>query len=129
MPDSPPPRIRVTLPDDRDLPGHLLRWRQDPDGQWWAEITLHIPATAISKVDGQDYSAVPREPATPAPRYVLATDTRLRPPVAELHQATCWTLDKPAAWLRITPIPDAAQARDQARIPGTLICTGCTPEP
>lgn len=124
----PPPRIRVTLPGGGpDLPAYLLGWDQGPDGSWRARVAVDVPAGAVHQVEGEDYAGVPRAHA--GPRYVLAVDTRLRPPEAELHLATCWILDTPAAWRRVTPIPDADQARDQARIPGTLICRECAPIP
>jgi hypothetical protein len=78
MPDSLPPRIRVALPGGGDIPGQLLRWRQDKSGTWWAEVTVHVPAAAVQQVAGEDYTAVPREPAET--RFVLSADTRTRPP-------------------------------------------------
>lgn len=126
MSDSLSPRIRVTLPEGGgDTPGRLLRWRQDEAGAWWAEVTVHVPANAVTQVDGEDYSRVPREPAPP--RYVLATDTRLTPPAAELHLATCWEISRPATWRRITPMLDGVAGPDMLRFDDTTRCPLCLP--
>lgn len=130
MTDSPPspgPQVRVTLPDGRRVTGRLLRWRQDQAGVWWAEATVYVPARAVHPVDGEDYSAVERQPAEP--RYVLSVDTRLKPPQAVLHLTTCWTLDKPGSGTRITPMPDASKARGMLRFADTAACEACKPAP
>jgi hypothetical protein len=100
-----PPTVTVRLPGGRRVTGALLRWRQNPvDHTWWAEVTTYVPAAAVAPVDGQDYAPVPREYAkSPEPGYVITADTRMSPPTAELHLATCWTIAEPAAWRRITP--------------------------
>jgi hypothetical protein len=126
MPDSLPPRIRVTLPGGRDLPGRITRWRQDKTGAWWAAVELYVPAAAVAQVDGEDYTAVPREPAEP--RYVLSADTRTRPPTVEMHAAGCWEIAQPAKWRRNTPL-SAKDARDQMLLPDTKTCPVCTPAP
>ncbi|GLW65551.1 hypothetical protein Arub01_37950 [Actinomadura rubrobrunea] len=54
-------------------PAYLLAWERLPDGAWGARIawiemegeswrgrTAHVTADDIAKLDGQDYSAVPR---------------------------------------------------------------------
>jgi hypothetical protein len=134
MPDSRPPRIRVTLPGD--TPGRITGWRQDKTGRWWAVVEVHAPADSVQQVPGEDYSSVPRTPHTPTepatnpePRYVLTADTRTTPPTAELHRADCWTIAKPAAWRRITPMPTAQDAADQLKIPDTAACDTCQPKP
>jgi hypothetical protein len=119
--------VHVTLPDGRVVTGRLLRWRQDQTGRWWAEVTQYVPAGAVRQVDGEDYSGVPREPA--GPRYVLSTDTRLKPARMELHRADCWLIAQPAAWRRLTPVPSPAVARGMLQFPDdTTACTGCRPE-
>jgi hypothetical protein len=114
-------------PRHRDLPGRITGWQQDKTGRWWAEVEVRVPAGAVQRVAGEDYTQVPRAPAEP--QFVLAADSRTRPPTAELHLATCWLIAQPAAWRRVTPLPDADQARAQLKIPGTLVCTVCRPEP
>jgi hypothetical protein len=128
-PDAPPPRVEVRLPDGRTLPGRLLAWRQGPDGRWWAQAVIQIPADAIGKVAGEDYSRVPREPVQPAgPRYVMEVDERRPNGGSTIHDADCWTLDEPADWARLTPL-DADQARGQLAFDGTTACTVCNPTP
>jgi hypothetical protein len=127
MPESVPPRIRVTLPGD--TPGRITGWRQDKTGKWWAEVTVYAPADAVQQVPGEDYSHVPREPATPEPRYVLATDTRTQPPTVELHRADCWEISRPAQWRRITPVENPEVAQAAIRAADTTPCPVCTPEP
>lgn len=128
MPDSLPPRIRVTLPGD--TLGRITGWRQDKTGRWWAEVTVYAPAAAVQQVPGEDYTHVPREPATPAEtRYVLATDTRNTPPTVELHRADCWEISQTATWRRITPVENPAVAQAAARFDDTTTCPVCTPKP
>lgn len=122
-----PPRVRVHLPGE--TPARLHRWRQDQTGRWWAEVTAYVPADAVRQVDGEDYADVPREPATPEPRYVLATDTRNTPPTVELHRADCWEISQPATWRRITPVENPAVAQAAVRFDDTTTCPVCTPKP
>jgi hypothetical protein len=127
MSDQPPPRIRVTLPGD--TAGRITGWRQDPAGQWWARVEIHAPATAVQQIPGEDYTAVPRQPAPP--RYVLATDTHTTPPTSELHQATCWEISQKTGsprW-RITPLLDGLDGPDLLRFDDTTRCTICLPDP
>ncbi|MEE4546430.1 DUF6233 domain-containing protein [Streptomyces sp. V4-01] len=130
-PTDPPPRVEVRLPGGRTLPGRLLAWRQGPDGAWWAQAIIQVPAAAIRQVAGEDYTAVPREPA-PRPSaggYVLAADTRPgQPRTAVLHAADCWTLGKAAHWTTITPVDDPDQARALLLIDDTTACDACGPE-
>ncbi len=125
--DSPDPQVRVTLPGGRVTTGRLRRWRQDQTGAWLADVALSVPAAAVQQIDGEDYSTVEREPTEP--RYVLSTDTRLKPPTLELHLATCWTLAKPATGTRITPVPDPGQARGMLTFDDTTACEVCRPKP
>lgn len=130
MPDSRPPRIRVTLPGD--APGTLHGWRQDRDGRWWGRVEVWAPAEAVQQVPGEDYTQVPRTPREPADggvEYVLATDTRDIPPTMELHKADCWAIEQPARWRRITPVPSPAEARGMLSFPDTTACETCNPEP
>lgn len=128
MPDSLPPLIRVTLPGD--TPGRITGWRQDNTGRWWATVEVHAPADTVQQVDGEDYTHVPRKPATPAePRYVLATDTRNTPPTVELHRADCWEISQPATWRRITQVENPTVAAAALRADDTTPCPVCTPDP
>jgi len=126
-PDEPPPRVDVHLPAGRTTPGRIRRWRQGPDGRWWAEVTIHVPAGAVGKVDGEDYSNVPREPA--GPRYAMTADTRLKPPAAEIHRVNCPVVISPASWLIVTAIESARDARAMLRFDDTTACTACHPDP
>lgn len=130
MPDSRPPRIRVTLPSD--VPGTLHGWRQDRDGRWWGRVEVWAPAEAVQQVQGEDYTQVPRTPREPANggvQYVLATDTRSTPPSIELHHADCWEISQPAAWRRITPVENTKVAQAAGRFGDTTPCPVCNPEP
>jgi hypothetical protein len=125
MSDAPPPRIRVTLPagEAGPVPGRLVSWHQEA-GDWWAEVLVRVPAGAVGKVDGEDYSAVPRD-AAPV-QYVLQT---LRQDIPEqralvLHVAGCW-----AAEGRLTPVDTADRARGMLRFDDTSACDICHPTP
>lgn len=131
------PRVRVRLPGD--VPGRLVRWRQGPDGRWWAEVTVYAPAQAVQQVDGEDYSHVPREPATPPQPTdggevgyvtVAARVAAGEKPSAELHRADCWSIPKAStSTLIVTPMPDAKTARDMLGFDDTTACTACSPDP
>lgn len=124
----PPPRVRVTLPGGHRTPARLLGWRQADDGVWRAEVALEVPAAAVARVAGEDYTAVPRQPAPP--RYVLVASAPAGgKPTAELHLATCWTLHSTAPHERVTPVPDAATARGMVGFADTTACGVCKPEP
>lgn len=130
MSDSPPrpPRVHLTLPGGAPVPARLLGWRQDPDGTWRAEVALTVPAGAVTQVDGEDYSQVPRVPAPP--RFVLVTSTPPKgKPVMELHVVTCWTLATVSPTQRVTPVPDAATARGMLGFDDTTACDVCQPQP
>lgn len=122
------PRVHLALPGGR-VEARLLRWQQQDDGTWRAEVALTVPAGAVQQVDGEDYSGVPRRPA--GLRYVLSTDTRAEArdeqPAMQLHvEGHCFVIAKAAAWRRITPCPDPAAA---LKFPDTTACTACRPEP
>lgn len=130
MTDSEPPRVRVALPGGRGTGGRLHAWRQGPDGRWWAQVTIHVPAGSVAKMDGEDYASIPREP-----RYVL--DSSLPPgptgPRFVLHQlgVPCWALDsaRDQRGVRITPVGDTTQARALLLINDTITCDICRPDP
>jgi hypothetical protein len=124
----PQPRVEVHLPDGRTVPGRLQRWRQGEDGRWWAEVTVPVPAAAIGRVAGEDYTNVPREPSVPRARYVLEADTRRPNAGSTVHDADCWTLADKAPWTRLMPL-DGHAARGQLGFDGTTACTVCNPEP
>lgn len=128
-PPPPPPRVHVTLPGGGgQVPARILGWRQADDGSWRAEVALTVPAGAVARVDGEDYSRVPRVPAPP--RFVLVTSTPPKgKPTMELHTATCWTLATVAPTQRVTPVPDAATARGMLGFDDTTACDVCQPQP
>ena len=88
-------------------------------------MTVQVPAAAVQQMAGEDYTAVPRQPTT---RYVLATDTRPDPPTMELHVASCWAIQEPPVWQRITPLLDGLDGPDMLRFPDTTRCTACLPD-
>jgi Family of unknown function (DUF6233) len=121
--DSPPsPRVSVTLPGGRTVSARLLRWVQTPDGTWRAEVALAVPARAVTPVDGEDYSAVPRERPEPSELWVIAPIGRDPDGPHEVHDAArCWLLRG-----------GRTVTRDEARAAiaqGATACTVCRPEP
>lgn len=124
------PRVRVRLPGD--TPARLRRWRQDPTGRWWAEVTLYAPASAVQQVDGEDYAQVPREQVRPATEYVMVAP-KVPPgetPKAEMHRVDCWTIPRvTTSTLLVTPMPSATAARDMLGFDDTTPCRECRPEP
>lgn len=126
-----PPHVEVGLPGGRTVPGRLLRWRRDAAGRWWAEITTHVPAGAVRQVDGEDYTAVPREPAVPTERvYLLVSYVQKRPePLLTVHELGCFTVKENLWRYRIQEI-SALDARTMlAKFADTKACTLCHPEP
>lgn len=126
MSDSPPPppRVSVALPEGGPtVTARLLRWVQAADGSWQPEVALDVPAAAVTPVQGEDYSAVPREPAEPPlPVWVIAPIGRDPDGPHEVHDAArCWLLRG-----------GRTVTRDEARAAiarGTPACTVCRPEP
>lgn len=121
----------MRLPGGRTAPGRLLRWRQDKTGAWWAEVTTHVPAGTVGQVDGEDYSAVPREPAAPAePTFLLVSPTTERPqPLITVHRPDCFTVKRYSTHHRIQEI-SARDARTMiAKFGDTEACQICHPEP
>jgi hypothetical protein len=95
MSEKSTPRVTVTLPGGRSVDGRLHARRQHPDGHWWYEVTLEVPAGAVRPVAGQNYTQVPTERAAPPePQYVV--DNALPPidgkPRLRLHTAGCWMI-------------------------------------
>lgn len=116
-----PPRVRVTLPGD--APARLLRWRQDDQGRWWAEVTTYVPAGAVRQVDGEDYDQVPREPATlPEQQYVLNT-LPAGQRILHVLNNTCFAVDE-----KQRPACDADRALDLLA-EGAEPCGICQPAP
>jgi hypothetical protein len=128
--DTPAPRITVTLPDGHVVDGHLHARRQRPDGTWWYEVAIEVPAAAVQPVDGEDYGQVPTEKAAPPePQYVV--DSNL-PPIdgkrrLQLHTAGCWAIPKGRPGTRA--VENAAQARAMLGFDDTEACGVCKPEP
>lgn len=106
------------------MPARLLRWRQDKTGAWWAEVTLYAPAGAVQQLPGEDYTRVPREPATPpqasADEYVIQ---KLPSGKLVLHRADCW-----AAEGHLTPVPPEVETL-ALRFDDTEPCDICQPAP
>ncbi len=130
MSDPLPPRIRVALPGGQDVPGRLIRWRQDKTGAWWAAVEVYVHAAAVQQVAGEDYDQVPREPAEIEPRYVMVAfqdpDGKRK---AEMHVADCRAIPHGSSTHRVTPMPDADAAKGMLAFDDTTPCTVCTPEP
>jgi len=124
------PRVTVHLPGGV-RPARLVRWRQGPDGRWWAEVALYAPAEAVARVDGEDYSAVPREPQPATePRYVLdrlPAGANGKPRLV-LHVAGCWVIGTKKL-SPPTPVPDGRQAQSMLRFDDTTACDVCNPGP
>ncbi|MYS23314.1 MULTISPECIES: DUF6233 domain-containing protein [unclassified Streptomyces] len=116
-----PPRVRVTLPGGTQVPGKLIRWRQAPAGQWWAQVVIQIPAGVVVQIADEDYASVPREPAAPQlvfrPLRHDAPDRR----ALELHVAGCW-----GATGRLTPTTAEAAAHF-VKHGWAVACTTCQP--
>jgi hypothetical protein len=92
---------------------------------------MYVPAAAVVPRDGQDYAAVPREPAEPPARYVFDNEThdgeerRMR-----LHVGDCPILDRLPPGVRITPIEDVRAARCLVeKFHDTVACEVCKPNP
>lgn len=105
------------------MSARLLRWHQAPDGTWQPEVALTVPPAAVTPVQGEDYSGVPRERAEPPePAWVIAPIGRDPAGPREVHDAArCWLVRG-----------GDAVTRDEARAAiahGTPACTVCRPEP
>lgn len=114
--------MNVTLPGGRTTEGRLHARRQDPDGNWWYQVTIAVPAEAVRPVDGEDYSSVPTERATvTGPRWVLQALRHDTPDerALVLHRADCW-----AAEGRLVPADDK-QARIFLREGWATACDVC----
>jgi hypothetical protein len=86
-------------------------------------VALTVPAAAVTPVDGEDYSQVPREPAEPpAPIWTIAPVGRADDGPREVHDAArCWLVRGG----RTVTLAEARAAIAQG-VPG---CTVCRPEP
>lgn len=121
--DESGPRVLVVLPNGRVLNGVLRSRRRDPDGNWWYQTTVDIPAEAVQPVPGEDYDQVP----------TTIQDThpwQLEAPAVEgertgvLHVGGC-----AAAERRLTGVPDDEQARLFLREGWATPCEVCRPQP
>lgn len=95
--------------------------RQGPDGRWWVQATLQVPADAVQHLPGEDYSRVPREP-----QYALETARHDRPGhrALTLHHIRCW-----AAVGDLLPVESTTQAAGLLGFGDTEACTVCEPAP
>lgn len=116
VPEPNPPRVRLNFPGD--APARLRRWRQDQNGQWWAELTVYAPAGAVRRVSGEDYAAVPRIPAGTGCVVQTLPSGQL-----VLHRADCW-----AAGGRTTPVPPGTE-KSALKFSDTEPCEICRPQP
>lgn len=124
MPDTPAPRVNVTLPSGEVVEGRLHARRQDADGAWWYEVTMPVPADTVRPIDGEDYSGVPTERAS-GQQWVLQALRHDSPDQRALilHKTGCW-----AAQGRLTPADDT-QARIFLREGWATPCDACEPAP
>lgn len=128
-PPPPPPRAHLTLPGGHRVEVGVLRRVQRGDG-WRYVVELDVPAAAVARIDGEDYSAVPTVREAPAGGFVLVTTTPPNaPPSMELHTATCWGLNSVTRDQRLTPVDSADVARAMLTFGDTTACTTCVPEP
>lgn len=127
MSEHRPPRVTVTLPDGTVVGGHLHARRQRPDGTWWYEVAVEVPAGAVTPVDGEKYDEVPTEREQVEVRYVVETlqpvDGKRR---LELHVATCWALPGRMSE-RVTAVESAGLARAALGFEDTGACEVCRP--
>ncbi|MCL8016953.1 DUF6233 domain-containing protein [Streptomyces sp. AS02] len=121
--DDSGPRVLVVLPDGQVLNGILRGRRRDPDGRWWYQTTVDVPAESVQPVPGQDYDQVPTTVQDVHP-------WQLEAPPAEgertgiLHVGGCT-----AAVRRLTGVTDDEQARLFLREHWAVACQVCTPQP
>lgn len=122
---QPPPRVDAMLPGGQPVASRLDEWRL-VDGQWWAQITVRIPAAAVRPVAGEDYTAVPRIRPAGEPKYVIVAPILApgAPLSAEVHTADCWAIPRGSSNHRITEM-SGAQARSMIRFDDTTPCRAC----
>jgi hypothetical protein len=116
--DEAPPRVIVQLPGGRAVVGRLVAWRRGPGGLWWPDVVLKVPRAAISPMEGEDYSSVPRTgPVGNVAEWVRprAYVVHERPVVTdgprrfELHEVDCAYARGRARHLYIPVSPDRAR--------------------
>ncbi|MFJ1751286.1 DUF6233 domain-containing protein [Streptomyces sp. NPDC088116] len=116
--------MAVTLPGGHVIDGHLHARRRHADGQWWYEVSIDVPVTAVQPVDGEDYSQVPTGRTGPEwALQALRHDTPDRPALV-LHQSPgCW-----AAEGRLTPAT-STEALAFLKHGWATACDVCRPAP
>jgi hypothetical protein len=117
------PRVLVVLPDGQVLNGVLRGRRRDPDGTWWYQTTVDLPASAVQPVPGQDYDQVPTVVQDAHPWQLEAPDAPGEH-TGILHRGNCT-----AAVRALTPVPDDAQARLFLREGWATACETCRTDP
>jgi hypothetical protein len=121
--------VKVTLPGGTVVGGRLHARRRRPDGTWWYQVAVEVPAGAVTPVDGEEYGGVPTTRETVEVRYVVET---LQPvdgkPRLELHVASCWALPGRTSE-RVTAVESAGLARAALGFEDTGACEACRPEP
>ncbi|MFG2970897.1 DUF6233 domain-containing protein [Streptomyces sp. NPDC048288] len=117
------PRILVVLPNGQVLNGVLRGRRRDPDGTWWYQTTVDIPASVVQPVPGQDYDSVPTVIQDTYPWQLEVPATPGEGP-GILHRGDCT-----AAVRALTPVPDNTQARLFLRENWATPCEVCQPQP
>lgn len=115
------PRADVVLPGGRTRPGRVHGMRQGPDGRWWVQVSVQVPAGAVRPVPGEDYDQVPREP-----QYMLQAARHDRPEsrVLVLHHLGCWDADG-----ELLPVESTSQAAGLLGFGDTQACPVCEPAP
>jgi hypothetical protein len=121
--DEKGPRVLVVLPNGQVLNGRLLARRRDPEGRWWYQTAVDIPADAVQPVTGENYDDVPTTIQDTHPWQVQAPPTPGER-TGILHRADCTAADG-----RLTPVADDAQARIMLREGWATACEVCRPQP
>lgn len=120
--DSGRRRVHVVLPDGHVLDGQLQGRRRDPDGRWWYDVTVELPAKAVEPIPSQDYSQVPTVVHDHWPWVVQAPAARGEAPV--LHVGDC-----AEATGRLEPVRTAELARGCLVDRWAGVCDTCRPAP
>lgn len=121
MSDLPGRRVRLRLPDGREVDAGLLERRQAPDGSWTYTVAVEVPAAAVTPVDGEEYNSVP----TWRP-FVLHGPWFSRP--GELHTTECARVTSPRG-LGVRSLSTREARNLLTKEPDTLRCMFCRPEP
>ncbi|MGW2739156.1 DUF6233 domain-containing protein [Streptomyces sp. NPDC001288] len=117
------PRVLVVLPDGHVVNGILRSRRRDPDGNWWYQTTVDLPADRVQPVPGQRYDQVPTVIQDTYPWQLEAPGVPGER-TGVLHRGGC-----EAASGRLTPVSDPVQARLFLREGWATACEVCRPEP